>query len=185
MPTSYPVLINEVIEEVMKRNPLSVLDIGVGFGKWGFLIREYTDVFRGRFFEKDWKVTIEGIEIFEDYINDHDHYKTIYDKIHIGNANEVIDTLDRTYEMIFAGDVIEHFEKSVALELIEKIKEKSTESVMLIIPFGGDWEQGTVYDNVAETHLSTWSEKDFPNAFQIITKPDWKGRPIGLVIYRK
>jgi len=184
MPTCYPVFLNEVLEEYMKRTPKTVLDIGTGFGKWGFLFREYGDIFRGSYFKDDWKIKIDGIEIFKKYVDEHGHFKSIYNNVFIGDANSVIDTLDGTYEMIFAGDVIEHFEKDVALKLIEKIKAKATKSVMFVIPFGGDWEQGEVYGNDAETHRSTWSAADFPGAFAVVSKPDWRGRPIGFITYR-
>ena len=60
MPSSLPDFIPTIIKTVMSRNPKSVLDIGVGFGKWGYLFREYLDVYHGRVFKEDWLVNIEG-----------------------------------------------------------------------------------------------------------------------------
>ena len=45
MPTSYPHQINEIVRLVLAVNPASLLDIGVGFGKYGFLAREYLELF--------------------------------------------------------------------------------------------------------------------------------------------
>ena len=37
-------LITPIVSLVQAAEPTSVLDIGVGFGKWGFLLREYIEV---------------------------------------------------------------------------------------------------------------------------------------------
>ena len=49
MPTSHHTYISDVITWVRKLQPKTVLDVGVGFGKWGHLFREYLDVMHGRF----------------------------------------------------------------------------------------------------------------------------------------
>ena len=44
MPSSRPNTIPTVIHLVRQIKPKSILDVGVGFGKWGHLFREYTDI---------------------------------------------------------------------------------------------------------------------------------------------
>ncbi len=44
MPSSRPNTIPTVIHLVRQLKPKSILDVGVGFGKWGHLFREYTDI---------------------------------------------------------------------------------------------------------------------------------------------
>jgi hypothetical protein len=47
MPTSHPSQLNEILEVVLKTRPRSVIDVGVGFGKYGVLCREYLEFWDG------------------------------------------------------------------------------------------------------------------------------------------
>lgn len=159
MPTSHHTYISDVIEIVRTNRPTSVLDIGVGFGKWGHLFREYLDVMNGRVFRTQWKTKIDGVEIFEPYIMD--HQRSVYDKIYIGNVLDVVDTLPR-YDLIFTSDVLEHIQKDQAIELISKLRQKSKVFVAAV-PMGPKWlnSQGSMYGNDHEAHVSVWMESDF------------------------
>jgi hypothetical protein len=44
MPSSRPTTIPVVIHLLRQIRPRSILDVGIGFGKWGHLFREYTDI---------------------------------------------------------------------------------------------------------------------------------------------
>lgn len=158
MPTCNPAYITDVVELVQKQRPQSVLDIGIGFGKWGHLFREYLDVWYGRMFKEDWKVRIDGVEIFEPYITDHQRY--IYNNIHVGSILDVIDTLPN-YDLIYMADVLEHIEKEAAVELIKKLRKKS-KAFVLAIPMTEVWlKQGAHHGNEAERHISAWHPEDF------------------------
>lgn len=145
----------------MEKNPMSVLDIGIGFGKFGFLAREYTDVRLGRYF--DWKTRIDGIEIFEKYITQ--LQREIYDNIYIGDAIEILPTLDR-YDMIICSDVLEHFNEKDGAALLDSIREKSRFS-MIATPVKV-LQQEALYDNEHERHLSAWSEEILSNWGEVL-----------------
>ena len=68
MPSSNPDQINEIMSLVLGLRPESVLDIGIGFGKYGFLCREYLEICYGSKKYNDWQKRIDGIEAFEEYI---------------------------------------------------------------------------------------------------------------------
>lgn len=159
MPTSYHGYISEVVEEVRKQKPMSVLDIGVGFGKWGHLFREYLDVMNGRVFKNEWKVRIDGVEIFAPYIME--HQKNVYSNIYVGDILEVIDQVPH-YDLVFTSDVIEHIDKEKAKELIQKIRSKCKVFVA-VVPMGKVWlnSQGALYGNDHEAHISDWYDEDF------------------------
>jgi 2-polyprenyl-3-methyl-5-hydroxy-6-metoxy-1,4-benzoquinol methylase len=92
--------------------PSSILDIGLGNGKMGFIARDFLDVMLGeKHRREDWKIKIDGIEIFSDYIQE--HQRAIYNEIYLGDALEVIDALG-SYDLIILGDVLEHFQKEKA-----------------------------------------------------------------------
>ncbi len=161
MPTSPYAHIYTIVEFLSNVRPSSILDVGVGNGKMGFVARDLLDVMSGeldKFKKEDWKIKIEGIEIFSEYIQD--HQRAIYDHIYIGNAFDVIDTLE-TYDMIILGDVLEHFEKSQAHQFLDKCIAHSNTHIIVCIPLGEKWTQGAIYGNPYEKHLSFWSFEEF------------------------
>src|ERR1043166_5420096 len=109
MPSSRPNIIPTVVHLLRQLKPRSILDVGVGFGKWGHLFREYTDILESerdptRYERANWKVQIDGIEGFAAYITEMHRY--IYNEIHIGNAVDLLPKLG-CYDLIFMGDIIE------------------------------------------------------------------------------
>ena len=159
MPTSPFSHIPTFIEYLVETRPTSILDIGLGNGKLGFIARDLLDVMLGeRYRHEEWQVRIDGIEIFERYIQD--HQRAIYNEIYIGNAYEIIPTLE-PYEMIVIGDVLEHFEKEQAWELLDRCIARTSGYLILNIPLGPEWTQPAIYGNEHERHLSYWDWKDF------------------------
>lgn len=161
MPTSPYTHLTTIVEFLIATRPTSLLDIGLGNGKLGFIARDLLDVMlgeRGKFKKDDWKTKIDGIEIFADYIQD--HQRAIYDEIFIGNAFDVIDTLG-TYDMIVLGDVLEHFEKSQARQFFDKCITHCNRHIILCLPLGEKWTQSAIYGNPYEQHLSFWSFEEF------------------------
>lgn len=49
MPHSNHLPLTQMLDHVVRIKPKRVLDIGIGYGKWGFLIREALDFMKGRF----------------------------------------------------------------------------------------------------------------------------------------
>jgi len=159
VPTSSPSVIPIMLEQ-MKRacgSPEAILDIGIGFGKWGFLIRETFEAGpHQRWQRKDWRIKIDGIEVFEKYVGP--HQRSVYDKIHIGNAFEVIDGLGQ-FDFVVLGDVLEHFTKKQGHELLGKIA-KHTKRILISTPLGY-MGGGHKQENKYEVHKSGWRAKDF------------------------
>ena len=161
MPTSPYARLYPIVEYLIVTRPASLLDVGVGNGKIGFIARDLLDVMlgeRGRFKRKDWKTKIDGIEVFPDYIQD--HQKAIYNDIFIGNAFDVIDTLG-VYDMIVLGDVLEHFEKKQAYQFLDKCIAHVSGHLIVSVPLGENWTQEAIYGNPYERHLSFWSFEEF------------------------
>ena len=93
MPSSTSESIPYEIEFIRKNKPQlhSVLDIGIGFGKGAFLIREYFDIKEKNLYKpKDWQIQITGIEIFPDYLSE--LQKILYNKIIIGDIVHILPT---------------------------------------------------------------------------------------------
>ena len=162
MPSSRASTIPYVICAIKQLHPKSILDVGIGFGKWGYLFREYTDVIKsesdpGRYAKTGWKVRIEGIEAYTGYL--HEAHNFIYDKIHIGDAQDIIPNLGM-YDVIFFGDIIEHFPLNEGKKLLKTAIKQCNKCVILTTP-KYDTDQTDSCNNPLERHRSVWGPKDF------------------------
>jgi len=158
MPTSNSSQISKIICLITDINPLSILDIGVGFGKYGVLCREYLEFWDGRN-EYTFKRRIDGIEAFKDYLTP--LHKFVYNKIYTGNALQLIDKINFSYDLVLLIDVLEHFTKEEGTLLVKKIVSKN-KGLLLSTPKKVH-AQDTVFKNKYETHKSQWSEKELSN----------------------
>lgn len=157
MPTSHHLQINEIVDLIVLTDPQSLLDIGVGFGKYGFLAREYLELWDGREKYSDWKRVIDGIEVFKEYLTPvHDF---IYNNIFIGNAIDVLDKIHYNYELILLADVFEHFDYEDGITLLNKCL-KVGKNIILSIP-NSIGEQSDSFGNQYETHKFQWKAIHF------------------------
>ena len=167
MPTSDYHPISAVLDVIEQIKPASILDIGVGFGRWGILCREILEIYNERMLPDQWKIRIEGIEIHEPFRNP--FWSIAYDKVHIGNASEVISRLGN-YDLIICGDVIEHFDKEAGEQFLKEML-KHGQFVIVTSP-NGYMPQGATHGDEYQRHRSGWTERDFrsiPYKFKIIT----------------
>lgn len=151
-----------VVFTVLTYKPKSVLELGIGFGKWGHVFREYLEITQSfdspdRYRRENWSIKIDGIEGFEPYLTDAHRY--IYSNIFIGDFCEIVPTLE-PYDVIFMGDVLEHVPKDKAYKLLDDCLLKTNNAVVLTTPFGF-CEQTDACGNEFERHQSGWSIKDF------------------------
>jgi predicted TPR repeat methyltransferase len=142
-----------VAQVLRELRPQSVLDIGTGFGMYGFLARDYLDVYEGRPHRNTWKVRIEGVEAWPEYVTPVHHH--IYDALHVGEALQILDSLGG-YEMVAAGDVIEHLQRDDSEKLIQKMIAHAQRWVVLSVPLGNDWPQDVSHGNPFQAHRSVW-----------------------------
>lgn len=154
MPSSLHYHIADVLSIVASFQPASFLDVGCGFGRWGFLVREQHDVLQERYARESWKTRIDAVEVFEPYISPHHRY--IYDNIYIGKIEQLLPTLG-SYDVILAGEILEHIEKRASLTALAQMRDKARKALIVSVPLGEDWPQGEVLDNPAEAHVSTWT----------------------------
>lgn len=157
MPTSHHGQLNEILDLIIATNPKKMLDIGIGFGKYGFLSREYLELADGRDVYNDWTRQIDGIEAFGEYVGA--LQKQVYDNIYIGNVLELMDKIDTNYDLIILIDVLEHFTYEQGIVLLEKLISK-TKHIIISTPIAVT-EQGNAFNNVYETHRFEWKKKHF------------------------
>jgi hypothetical protein len=157
MPSSHPLQLNEIIDLVILTDPQKLLDIGVGFGKYGFLAREYLELWNSSNDYLKWTRQIDGIEAFRDYLTP--IHRQIYSRIHEGDALSLLPLLDHRYDLILMIDVLEHFSRDDGVKVLELCRRRGRNTI-ISVPKSMS-AQGEVYGNPYETHKYSWGRKDF------------------------
>lgn len=195
MPVGSYSLTAHYCEHLQKHRPKSVLDVGVGFGLMGAIVRQYLDngVYEDVVPDENntyiyhWSTRLMGVEPF--------NYKNpawnLYDGIFNRSIQEYLTDNELTppqYDFIIFSDVIEHMPKEVGYEVIKGLIGLLNPGGVLMIGTPGVFvEQGAVHGNEYERHRSLWAWNEFPPGFEVIMngEPDeWKHRMI-LVKYVK
>ena len=104
---------------------------------------------------------IDGVEAFAAYIKP--HHNAIYDDIYLGPVEQFLNKLP-TYDLIFLGDVAEHFEQEAGREILQKLWERTTKAILIATPLAPT-QQGAVLNNAYETHRSTWTANTLRELF--------------------
>lgn len=144
-----------------KVSPKKVLDIGKGFGKYGFLIHEYLGIDNQKKIipnlqlRKQSKVIIDAVEIDLDLILP--HLSHFYNKVIFGNILNIYSELDK-YDLILMIDIIEHIEKEPALIMLKEFLKKGSD---ILIATPRNFFKQCLYESEYEKHVSHWSIKDF------------------------
>jgi len=157
MPQSDHWAVPWVVEVIDRLQPRSVFDFGVGNGQFGLQVRQILDIGHDRLKPETWQAHLEGVDIFENYRNPIWDY--FYNHVHIGDGVEVLKNSSRHWDVLLICDVIEHFPRAKALELLDLLRSKAT-TVIVTTP-NGVFPQGCVHGNEAERHLSEWLPPDF------------------------
>jgi len=157
MPTSHHNQLNEIVELLMLSKPQSLLDVGVGFGKYGFLAREYLELWDSRKKYRDWTRVIDGIEAFKDYKTP--LYDFVYNRVYFGNALEILPSLKKRYDLILLIDVLEHFSYGEGLRILKECKKRGR-NLIVSTPKNVKFQKDA-FDNPYETHKFQWGKKHF------------------------
>lgn len=166
MPFSQSSQISTIVGCAEKLQPASVLDVGVGMGQYGFLLRsnlENVNLFEVNGSEgrqrprEQWKIRIDGIEGFAGYLTPvHDW---AYNQVRIGDALQLLPTIaDGAYELVIAIDILEHFDPAQGLEFLQHCRRIASRMALVSTP--KDFHAQHVEANPFEDHRSVWSQDD-------------------------
>ena len=161
MASSFSNQIPAVIYLLQQLRPKSVLDIGKGFGKYGFLIHEYVGINNQKriistsSMAEQSEINIDAVEVDEDLMLS--HLDQFYSQIFVGDVLGIYQELG-DYELILMIDVIEHLNKANAVDLLKYFLSKS--AVILIATPLKFFEQ-KFYGSKFEDHISHWLVEDF------------------------
>lgn len=188
-------IIPYVLSNLAQTEFKSVLDVGMGFGKYGYLIRDYFDLMKAEkpeeFKRENWRLKIDGVEAFEQFVGE--RQKMSYDDIHIGDCRDVVSKLGQ-YDVIIMIAALIHMSREDGLKLIREMYEHCDQYVLFTAP-PVVLPQDDVFDNPYEIHHDVvWSPEDlkeFPRVihgysfnqktqFFILPKPGVKVRYVDL-----
>jgi hypothetical protein len=133
-----------------------VLDIGVGFGKYGVLCREYLELWDGRGSYAEFLRRIDGVEAFKGYITP--LHKFVYDHIYDEDIMDILDQIDFAYNLVLILDVLEHLDKDQGKLLLTKILQKNNGAIISTPKKVSN--QKDVFDNKYEVHKSQWTKDE-------------------------
>jgi hypothetical protein len=139
MPSIPPDHMHMLIKHFVGIRPSSILDIGLSYGKIGFVNRDFFIALMDEsFVKKKSKMTIHGIETFSP--EPRDMQPGFYDTVYRGDMFDLIDRLG-TYDMIVLGDVLEHLGKKEAFQLLDECIVHSNKHLMICVSLGEEWIQ--------------------------------------------
>ncbi len=153
MPVSSWQAISDIMAEVVRLNPQSVLDLGCGFGIYGALCRNYLDAMHGRIREAQWVCKIHGCEVHEPYRN---YCWNLYNAVGLGNFTQ---REWKGWELVLMIDSLEHLEPEQGREFLAKLVEHN-KHVIVSVP-NGLMPQGATFGNEYETHRTTFDGPEF------------------------
>lgn len=143
----------------LQPRPTSVLDVGLGNGKYGFLCREYLHYW-GRREDPDWRSAdgylIDGIEAFSAYIGT--LQEQVYSHIILDEATEALGTMQQNdYDLVLLIDVLEHFDKQQGRYLLSECR-RVGKATIVSTPIMFE-PQGDAFGNTYEKHRSLWTSQ--------------------------
>lgn len=180
MPFSQPSQISTIVQRIQQLNPVSILDVGIGMGQYGFLTRNYLEnvnlfcvdgVHGSQRPKHDWRVRIDGIEACTVYLTPvHDY---VYNQLLIGDALEILPTMPQgAYDLLLAIDILEHFTTTDGLVFLAQLKRVAGRCALVSTP--KEFVPQDVGANPYENHRSLWTQQELvKNGFsEILDNPE-------------
>jgi hypothetical protein len=174
VPTSHYRQIPDVIEAVLAIDPRSILEVGIGCGKYGALLREYLTVW-GHYFEPWGGVPLRmvGIEIHALYADS--PAWACYDQVIIGDALEVVPGVKEQFDLALIVDVLEHFDKEGGARLLVALLERAPRVLVALPAIVGETVE--VWGNPHEVHRVGWMAdevRDLGLSVQLLHDDDYR-----------
>ena len=172
--------ITDILEIIRKVNPIKILDVNVGFGRWGILCRELLERDNnGKVSRPDlWNIKIDGVEnIDTNYL--HNYHDIFYDNIYRQNIHGFLKTHVSLYDLTIFSNILECTPKEIAIDMINNAMEISR-FILIYVKLGNHSDNFTADNEV----MSIWDEQDFLKYFIInkIILNDRQGNKYGIFL---
>jgi hypothetical protein len=165
MPSSHFGHVSALLAEVLATKPpiTSALDAGVGWGRWGMLLREALDVYAGRVYRAEWRLRLDGVEVWQPYLDAWPWLAGIYSSILHGNvaALDLAACYPEGHDLVVAGDVLEHLTREAGERVLRALHAHARRLLLVSLPLGGGWLNNVVVaGNDYERHRAAWTAAD-------------------------
>ena len=131
------------------------LDVGCGYGKWGYLLRKYAP-------PSSQARHITGIDVFEPHLRSL-QTQHIYDELRCGDALQ-LPFDDKSFDTVIACEVLEHLQADQGVILLRELERVARLCFIVSTPTfpclrgGGDTQDGF---NPYEAHKHIYSFREF------------------------
>lgn len=150
MGTSQSSQLYEIINCVTFFDFRRILDVGIGFGQYGFMLRHRVAGTMDRE-----AMLIDGIEGYAPYVTQLQRF--LYNSVFLGRAETVLPTLpDSAYQCALLIDVLEHMDKTTAGSVVRELRRVAP---VVLVSTPAVWIPQHDAHNPLENHVSLWNRR--------------------------
>jgi predicted TPR repeat methyltransferase len=166
MPIGSFTVIPYVAKQLATQRPGRVLDLGIGSGFYGAVVRQWVDLG-----VRPWNTFLVGVEAWADYRNP---LWDLYDVVVIDTIKSYLARFEEPFDSVILGDVLEHFESSEGTALLGQAQARVAPGGTLIVATPALFvEQSAVNGNALERHRSVWTAATLESlGFQTVLSGD-------------
>ena len=157
MPIGCCSLVPTIATHLQLARPRSVLDLGIGMGFYGAVVRQWLDL-GGR----PWRTKLVGVEGFAPYRNP---CWDLFDEVIVSPIEHFLEAVTETWDAILLLDVLEHFPHSAGEQILAAARGRLSQGGRLYVGTPAVWmEQGATFGNEFERHRSLWTAEELREA---------------------
>jgi hypothetical protein len=150
MPIGNFTVIPHIAMQLSAQRPGRVLDLGIGSGFYGAVVRQWVDLG-----VRPWNTFLLGVETWANYRNP---LWDLYNVVVVDTIESYLAGFPELFDSVILGDVLEHFELSEGTALLRQAQARVTPGGTLIVATPAVFvEQFAVYGNEFERHRSVWT----------------------------
>jgi predicted TPR repeat methyltransferase len=162
MPIGCCQLVPTIAAHLQLARPRAVLDLGVGMGFYGAVVRQWLDLG-----VRPWRTKLVGVEGFAGYRNP---CWDLYDEVAVAPIEEYLERTTETWDLILLLDVLEHFPHAAGEQILAAARGRLSSGGRLFVGTPAVWmEQGAAYGNEFERHQSLWTAEELrATSFEVL-----------------
>jgi predicted TPR repeat methyltransferase len=150
MPIGSFTVIPHVAKHLTTAQPRRVLDLGIGSGFYGAVVRQWVDLG-----VRPWRTFLAGVEAWADYRNP---LWDLYNLVVVDSIQNYLARFHERFDCVIMGDVLEHFETAEGAEVLDQVQARVAPGGTLIVATPAVFvDQAAEYGNELERHRSIWS----------------------------
>lgn len=150
MPIGAAIAVSQIAARLLIRQPSRVLDLGMGTGFYGAVVRQWVD--EG---VAPWRTWLAGVEVFTAYRNPlWDLYNVVYGM----TIEEYLAKHPEQFDCVLFNDVLEHFDHTAGESLLRYLPQFVAPGGMLLVSTPALFHpQEAAHGNEYERHRSLWT----------------------------